>query len=68
MFWMPTVWCVAFLIWGQASPKWRAMYPPPLFPKKSIEQPRLRPQGDIEDLVLDESAPGDPVAEAAKQK
>ncbi len=61
MFWMPTVWCVAFLIWGQASPKWRAMYPPPLFPKKSIEQPRIRPQGDLEDLVLDESPPGDPV-------
>jgi len=32
------------------------MYPPPLFPKKSVEQPHIRPQGDIEDLVLDESA------------
>jgi phosphatidylserine synthase len=56
IFWMPTVWSIMFLFWGQASAKWRAMYPPPLFPKKSIEQPRLRPQGDIEDLVLDESA------------
>jgi CDP-diacylglycerol---serine O-phosphatidyltransferase len=65
-FWMPTVWSIMFLFWGQASAKWRAMYPPPLFPKKSIEQPRIRPQGDIEDLVLDESAPVDPVAEAAK--
>lgn len=67
-FWMPTLWSVMFLFWGQASAKWRAMYPPPLFPKKSIEQPRIRPQGDIEDLVLDESAPGDPLAEAAKPK
>jgi CDP-diacylglycerol--serine O-phosphatidyltransferase len=67
-FWMPTVWSVMFLFWGQASAKWRAMYPPPLFPKKSIEQPRIRPQGDIEDLVLDESAPGDPAADAAKPK
>jgi len=66
LFWMPTTWCIVFLFWGQASPKWRAMYPPPLFPKKSIEQPHLRPQGDLEDLVLDESAPADPVAEAAK--
>src|SRR6185503_15913449 len=65
-FWMPTVWSVMFLFWGQASAKWRAMYPPPLFPKKSIEQPRIRPQGDLEDLVLDESAPADPVAAAAK--
>ncbi len=59
IFWMPTVWSLMFLFWGQASAKWRAMYPPPLFPKKSIQQPRLRPQGDIEDLVLDESAPGE---------
>jgi CDP-diacylglycerol--serine O-phosphatidyltransferase len=55
IFWMPTVWSIMFLFWGQASAKWRAMYPPPLFPKKSIEQPRIRPQGDLEDLVLDES-------------
>jgi CDP-diacylglycerol--serine O-phosphatidyltransferase len=64
IFWMPTAWSIAFLFWGQASPKWRAMYPPPLFPKKSIEQPRIRPQGDIEDLVLDESSPADPGAAA----
>lgn len=68
-FWMPTVWSVTFLFWGQASAKWRAMYPPPLFPKKSIQQPRIRPQGDIEDLVLDESAPAaDPAAQAAKRE
>jgi CDP-diacylglycerol--serine O-phosphatidyltransferase len=65
IFWMPTVWSIMFLFWGQASPKWRAMYPPPLFPKKSIEQPRLRPQGDLEDLVLDESAAVDPSASSA---
>lgn len=63
IFWMPTVWSIAFLFWGQASAKWRAMYPPPLFPKKSIQQPRIRPQGDIEDLVLDESAPADQKSE-----
>lgn len=54
-FWMPTVWCVMFLFWGQASPKWRAMYPPPLFPKKDPQQPIVRPQADIEDIVLDET-------------
>lgn len=62
-FWMPTVWSVAFLFWGQASAKWRAMYPPPLFPKKAPEKPLLRPQGDIEDIVLDES-PNDPNAKS----
>jgi CDP-diacylglycerol--serine O-phosphatidyltransferase len=66
IFWMPTVWSVMFLFWGQASAKWRAMYPPPLFPKKSIEQPRLRPQGDIEDLVLDESPTAAPAPHAPK--
>ena len=60
-FWMPTVWCVMFLIWGQASAEWRAMYPPPLFPKKEPEKPFVRPQADIEDIVLDES-PADPDA------
>ncbi len=54
-FWMPTVWCVMFLFWGQASAEWRAMYPPPLFPKKEPVKPLLRPQADIEDIVLDES-------------
>ena len=56
-FWMPTVWCVAFLIWGQASASARAMYPPPLFPKKEPVKPLVRPQADIEDIVLDESPP-----------
>lgn len=58
-FWMPTVWCLMFLFWGQASAKWRAMYPPPLFPKKDPPQPIVRPQADIEDIVLDESRPSD---------
>lgn len=61
-FAMPTIWSLMFLVWGQASPKWRAMYPPPLFPKKTIQQdagPVLRPQADMEDIVLDES-PADP--------
>jgi CDP-diacylglycerol---serine O-phosphatidyltransferase len=54
-FWMPTVWSVMFLFWGQASAKWRAMYPPPLFPKKEPAKPLIRPQADLEDIVLDES-------------
>jgi CDP-diacylglycerol---serine O-phosphatidyltransferase len=53
-FWMPTGWSVVFLFWGQASAKWRAMYPPPLFPK-SAEKHVSRPQADLEDLALDES-------------
>lgn len=57
-FWMPTVWCVMFLIWGQASAKARAMYPPPLFPKKEPIRPHVRPQADIEDIVLDEAPSG----------
>ncbi len=59
-FWMPTVWSIAFLIWGQASAKARAMYPPPLFPKKQVEKPLVRPQEDLEDIVLDESRPSEP--------
>ncbi|MBA3500271.1 MAG: CDP-alcohol phosphatidyltransferase family protein [Myxococcota bacterium] len=58
-FGMPTIWCVMFLFWGQASAKWRAMYPPPLFPKKDPKQPIVRAQADIEDLVLDESRPSE---------
>ena len=54
-FWMPTVWSVMFLFWGQASPTWRAMYPPPLFPKGEPARAIMRPQADIEDIVLDES-------------
>jgi len=54
-FWMPTGWSLIFLIWGQASAKARAMYPPPLFPKKDPVKPLIRPQADIEDIVLDEA-------------
>ncbi len=60
-FWMPTVWSVVFLIWGQASASARAMYPPPLFPKKSPEKKLERPQEDLEDIVLDESRVSQPV-------
>ena len=63
-FGMPTIWIVMFLFWGQASPTWRAMYPPPLFPKKSVQQdnqqPVIRGQADIEDIVLDESKTTEP--------
>jgi hypothetical protein len=55
LFWMPTVWCVIFLIWGQASAHARAMYPPPLFPKKDPARKLERPQEDLDDLVLDEA-------------
>ncbi|HEY0478170.1 MAG TPA: CDP-alcohol phosphatidyltransferase family protein [Kofleriaceae bacterium] len=58
LFWMPTVWSVMFLIWGQASASARAMYPPPLFPRKPQPERALqRPQEDLVDLVLDEEAP-----------
>jgi CDP-diacylglycerol--serine O-phosphatidyltransferase len=61
-FWMPTVWAVTFLIWGQASAKARAMYPPPLFPKRADEDKvnLVRPQADLEDIVLDEAPAGGP--------
>lgn len=62
MFWMPTLWCIIFLIWGQASASARAMYPPPLFPR-TPQQPLIRPQADLgEIVVLDESASGGPAA------
>lgn len=67
-FGMPTVWIVMFLFWGQASPTWRAMYPPPLFPKKSIQQPVIRAQADIEDIVLDESAPAEATPPTTKSE
>ncbi len=57
-FGMPTIWSVMFLIWGQASPTARAMYPPPLFPKKEPARPLERPQEDLVDIVLDEAPPG----------
>jgi CDP-diacylglycerol--serine O-phosphatidyltransferase len=53
-FWMPTGWCILFLIWGQASPTARAMYPPPLFPRRTDNRTLERPQEDIADIVLDE--------------
>ena len=59
-FWMPTSWSIMFLFWGQASAKARAMYPPPLFPKKSLGQPVIRAQADLEDIVLDESRDSKP--------
>jgi CDP-diacylglycerol---serine O-phosphatidyltransferase len=58
-FGMPTIWSVMFLIWGQASAKARAMYPPPLFPTKTDNRNLERPQEDIEDIVLDEAPNGD---------
>ena len=54
-FLMPTIWSLAFLIWGQASANARAMYPPPLFPKKHDDRVLERPQEDIADVVFDEA-------------
>lgn len=62
LFWMPTLWCLIFLIWGQASASARAMYPPPLFPR-TPQQPLIRPQEDLgEIVVLDENGNGAPEA------
>ena len=58
IFWMPTVWSVMFLVWGQASANARAMYPPPLFPRKQPDRPLERPQEDLIDIVLDEAPSG----------
>lgn len=55
---MPTIWSIMFLVWGQASSKARAMYPPPLFPTKNDDRKLERPQEDLEDIVLDEAPPG----------
>jgi len=59
-FGMPTIWSIMFLVWGQASARARAMYPPPLFPKKQPERPHERPQEDLVDIVLDEAGPETP--------
>jgi len=67
-FWMPTVWMVMFLIWGQASAKARAMYPPPLFPKKDPVKPLSRPQADLEDIVLDEAPASESTPAATTSK
>jgi CDP-diacylglycerol--serine O-phosphatidyltransferase len=34
MAWMPTLWLVVFLVWGQISPDTRNLRPPPLFPSR----------------------------------
>jgi len=62
-FWMPTVWSIVFLIWGQASSSARAMYPPPLFPKRAVEKELVRPQEDLPDIVLDETRDSKPTVE-----
>jgi CDP-diacylglycerol---serine O-phosphatidyltransferase len=62
IFWMPTLWCIIFLIWGQVSASARAMYPPPLFPRNP-KRPLMRPQEDLGEMVaLDESANSGPNA------
>lgn len=60
LFWMPTLWCAIFLVWGQVSARARAMRPPALFPRPPPpdQPPVTRPQEDLEDIVLDETAPG----------
>jgi len=58
-FGMPTIWSLMFLIWGQASASARAMYPPPLFPRKDPGLSKQRPQEDLEDIVIGETALAD---------
>jgi CDP-diacylglycerol---serine O-phosphatidyltransferase len=65
-FWMPTLWVVIFLVWGQASSKARAMSPPPLFPKKNDDRKLERPQEDLEDIVLDEGRDSQPAIDPPK--
>ncbi len=69
-FWMPTAWAVVFLIWGQASASARAMYPPPLFPKRTVEGgdkigEKTRSQEDLPDIVLDTPELAPPVPPTA---
>jgi CDP-diacylglycerol--serine O-phosphatidyltransferase len=45
--WMPTVWGLVFLVWGQASASARALRPPPIFAKVD-EQVRTRSQEDLD--------------------
>jgi CDP-diacylglycerol--serine O-phosphatidyltransferase len=62
LFWMPTLWCIIFLVWGQASASARAMYPPPLFPRTPA-QPLIRPQEDLGEIVVtDEGSSASPDA------
>jgi CDP-diacylglycerol---serine O-phosphatidyltransferase len=63
---MPTIWSVAFLIWGQASANARAMYPPPLFPRKAPERALSRPQEDLDDIVFDETRESRPAMDGEK--
>jgi CDP-diacylglycerol--serine O-phosphatidyltransferase len=67
-FGMPTIWSIMFLVWGQASAKARAMYPPPLFPKRTDDRKLERPQEDLEDIVLDEARSSSPAMEPGKSE
>jgi CDP-diacylglycerol--serine O-phosphatidyltransferase len=62
-FLMPTIWSIIFLVWGQASASARAMYPPPLFPKRAVEKELVRPQEDLPDIVLDETRDSKPTVD-----
>jgi CDP-diacylglycerol--serine O-phosphatidyltransferase len=46
--WMPTIWLVVFLVWGQLSATARSMKPPRLFPRSDDAQPRVRIQEDFD--------------------
>lgn len=63
MMWPPTLWVVAFLIWGQFSSAARAMKPPPIFPPRDPppgEEP-MRPEDNLlpdgADSALEASSP-----------
>lgn len=59
IFWMPTLWVVSFLIWGQVSKEAKALVVPALFPKKNEDEVVVRPQEDLpaEDIMLEDPRP-----------
>ncbi|MBP6631026.1 MAG: CDP-alcohol phosphatidyltransferase family protein [Kofleriaceae bacterium] len=52
--WLPTLWIVVFLVWGQVSSTGRGMVPPRLFPRSDEGKVLVRHQ---EDLGTDEEFP-----------
>jgi len=52
MMWLPTMWLVVFLVWGQLSREARGMRPPPIFPEKD-PPPGLEPIRPEDDLLPD---------------
>ena len=66
-FWMPTVWSVMFLVWGQASAEGARDVPAAAVPEEGSRQKLERPQEDLEDIVLDEARQSTAGARAASR-